>query len=1059
MSGTVKKLQFSEGTDVGAPTDLGIASSTIVIQPYANDAAYVTANGAAISGSVYLNTTLDLFRYYTNGFFRNALAAQDQSDPTKEVRFDYTAQGTGRRTTIALSSASTDKTITLQNVTDTLIGRVTPDQGASRVFNKDFDDATFFIVDTTDTTKKIGFNAGGTTGTSTTLTFAQTANRIITAPDATGTIVLNDNTATLSNKTIASGLLSGGSLDISAAGNFSFLASAGANTISIGGSTSTVRVVGNLQVDGTTVTVNSATLDVVDPNITVNKGGNNASSEGAGITVDRTGTKGSFIYANALTSRFKIGDLGSEVEVMTTTGTQLAQNKTITLSSWSGGTITLADFDGSTASNTSRVTIPKASTATLTALTRKQATIVYDTTLNKPYYDDGSALQPFGSGSGSGGINYISANSDFETGTTGYATYADAAGTTPVDGTGGSPNVTINARAAAAFVGTYASSGNNPLRGTQSLEFAKDAANRQGQGFSYAFTIDRSDISKPLKISFEFEAASGYVASDMGIYIYDVTNATLISPSSINIPAGLGKWEYIFSATTSLSYRLIWHVQTTNATAYYLKVENVSVSPTVVTQSFAADDWKSYTPTFSAGFGTVTNIAMWWRREGDTMKIRGSFKAGTAAASNATMSLPTGYAVDGNKLPAAGRHIMGHFANQRTATAQLGSADAMRVVFAASGDTVLSFDASMTVIGNDPWAVDTGTNIFQDNAFLMIIGELSVPISIWNSALQIADRAIEEYASNSSVTDADDTTSFVNGSVGSLMPGSTFTATRRKRIRFQTPIQKTDVLIIEGKSSSANAQWQPINGFGFNDNNGPCEYFFAGSNTYGIGISSGAVTTQTDLDILFGQYKVVGTTYNGAGSNWDGSSGAISWRVRKIASGASIGYPISAANVTAQVDGNTIPQQHIGENLTTLITADTAANSTANTENDISGATLSNLGIGVWFIGFQGMLKINDAGAGSPREVAARVRILTSGGTAVTGGAAEVRINTVTGQDTFPWITGSTIVTIAATTSYKLGLTSNRGQGTGGNVTFKGADNGDFTGNDNDAKIFAWRIG
>lgn len=86
--------------------------------------------------------------------------------------------------------------------------------------------------------------------------------------------------------------------------------------------TGNVVVSGNLDINGTTTTVNTATLNVTDTNITINKGGNDASSEGSGITVDRTGTKGSIVYANALTSKFKIGDLASESEVITAAGAQ-----------------------------------------------------------------------------------------------------------------------------------------------------------------------------------------------------------------------------------------------------------------------------------------------------------------------------------------------------------------------------------------------------------------------------------------------------------------------------------------------------------------------------------------------------------------------------------------------------------------------------------------------------------------------------------------------------------------------------------------------------------------
>lgn len=90
-----------------------------------------------------------------------------------------------------------------------------------------------------------------------------------------------------------------------------------------------LTVNGDFTVNGTTTTVNTATLDVTDTNITVNNTGNDASSEGAGLTVDRTGTQGSLVYANALASRFKAGDLGSESEIITAgTNQTISGNKT-----------------------------------------------------------------------------------------------------------------------------------------------------------------------------------------------------------------------------------------------------------------------------------------------------------------------------------------------------------------------------------------------------------------------------------------------------------------------------------------------------------------------------------------------------------------------------------------------------------------------------------------------------------------------------------------------------------------------------------------------------------
>jgi len=60
--------------------------------------------------------------------------------------------------------------------------------------------------------------------------------------------------------------------------------------------------------------------------------------------------------------------------------------------------ITAKDINGGTASNTSRITLPKETTTNLNALTRKEATIVYDTTTGQVKYDNGTTLTALGGG-------------------------------------------------------------------------------------------------------------------------------------------------------------------------------------------------------------------------------------------------------------------------------------------------------------------------------------------------------------------------------------------------------------------------------------------------------------------------------------------------------------------------------------------------------------------------------------------------------------------------------------------------------------------------------------
>lgn len=170
------------------------------------------------------------------------------------------------------------------------------------------------------------------------------------------------------------------------------VASEGAQTIA-GDKTfsNNVIVTGDLTVNGTTTTINTATLDVEDAQITVNKGGTQATAnaQDSGLLVEMSDATDVMIgYDSALASRWKAGDVGSEAQIATVSHTQVLTEK---------------DIDGGVASDTRRITLPSANTATLNALTRKAGTLVYNTTTSKPMFDDGATLQEIGAGGGGAG--------------------------------------------------------------------------------------------------------------------------------------------------------------------------------------------------------------------------------------------------------------------------------------------------------------------------------------------------------------------------------------------------------------------------------------------------------------------------------------------------------------------------------------------------------------------------------------------------------------------------------------------------------------------------------
>lgn len=267
--------------------------------------------------------------------------------------------------------------------------------------------------------------------------------------------------------------------------------------------------------------------------------------------------------------------------------------------------------------------------------------VIFNTTANKLNQYNGAAWTDVGSGAG--GINYIPGG-DAESGTTGSSTYADAAGTSPVDGTGGSPNV------------TWTTSASNPLRDANSFLFTKDAANRQGEGVSFAFTVDAADKTKVLQGSFDYAVSSGTFADDdVTVWIYDVTNAALIQPAPYklkNHTLAAERFNFEFQATGSTSYRLIIHVSTSSAEAYTLKFDNFNVGPHAKLYGSPITDSKTATPIWTnLGFTPSTNVIEYWR-VGGRMCAKGlvAYSSGSGSGSTLSLALPDGLSIDTAKL-------------------------------------------------------------------------------------------------------------------------------------------------------------------------------------------------------------------------------------------------------------------------------------------------------------------------------------------------------------------------------------------------------------------------
>jgi len=173
------------------------------------------------------------------------------------------------------------------------------------------------------------------------VTNAMLAGSIANAKLANSTITVGSTSTALGGTTTAFSGLTG--LDFTAA-NASIAASLGANTLTIGGAASHVRIAGDLEVVGSLDTVSATELKVEDLTIQCASGSANSSaSNGAGLKID--GADASFLWSHAgqfmeVNEDTKLNGLTAALAAITS-DTTLTQNHFLVKVTTSGGAVTV----------------------------------------------------------------------------------------------------------------------------------------------------------------------------------------------------------------------------------------------------------------------------------------------------------------------------------------------------------------------------------------------------------------------------------------------------------------------------------------------------------------------------------------------------------------------------------------------------------------------------------------------------------------------------------------------------------------------------------------------
>ena len=505
--------------------------------------------------------------------------------------------------------------------------------------------------------------------------------------------------------------------------------------------------------------------------------------------------------------------------------------------------------------------------------------------------DESGNKSQLGGGSGSG-INY--AADFFESDVAPTTTSVAAIDTTNTDYT----NFLLSSAGGALTQDTASA-----VRGANSYKFVPTAS---GEFFAYpAFQLSEVDLGKALSIKFDLKndgAAADYDVvvcryNSSGVHQETISVAGTASagtPASAQLPTSLTSFRGFFITGSSSTdyYRLFVRHLTSATDAVYL--DTLVIGPDAVMEGAIVTDWESYTPTYT-GFGTVTSSEMEWRRNGDQLEVRGNFTTGTTTAVEARLSFPNGYIAKAfSSIRIAGNAI------------RVGSSATFFGDYVLSEPSVSYFTFGVQAASSNGLTKALGTS-FSSSTKETIFA--STTIAEWSANTVMASRAVEEYAYNFSTTTTGDTTAFGYGPEGTPILAYAPTGTNGAvfRVRFKTPILKTDSIIVETDSGSSGARWMDMSdrlaGYATND---------ANTAAYGYRIYP---VNETDCGVIF--YSKVD-----AGQSWSGIT-SWRWRVRKVSGGAAVGFPVSARNVIGDTSGTAVPAGYVGENITVQNSAGT----------------------------------------------------------------------------------------------------------------------------------------
>lgn len=333
--------------------------------------------------------------------------------------------------------------------------------------------------------------------------------------------------------------------------------------------------------------------------------------------------------------------------------------------------------------------------------------------------------------------------------------------------------------------------------------------------------------------------------------------------------------------------------------------------PVSVTSGGITTPWQSY-PTTVGGLGnkTATTSMAWYRRVGDALEMRGRIAtnnvAAGAGATAFSVTIPAGLSYDTTKM---------------NASANIGWAMTYGILAAAQFDretqVITSGTGTLNFIKPTTAGLITQSD-FNNTNDQEISWFASVPISGWQATdIVTPEASLVERAYNTSTWDSSDTTT---ANVGYGVTGAAITGplsgSVTKRVRFQTPIQQTDDIVIKfagasGQPYRISAQFIDVNGNRIVNSESTAQTLGTSSGVYWRPVTG----SPTDIDVVFARYASLANDDLPA-QDWQNN---WRWLAEKVPNGQMYQSFYVQGPVKAGETGTAIPAGYAGNSVQTQV--------------------------------------------------------------------------------------------------------------------------------------------